>query len=166
MTLIQLQYFQSVCKYENFTRAAEEWHISQPAMSAAIKDLEKECGVALFRRDKNALSITDEGKVLLDEAGLILAQYDHLHRVVEKLSLARNYVRIGLSTLSGNLVYPEILQAFHRKYPNIQVISVEESTNRQFEMLEGGFLDAVITIRSFTDEEQQKNLMENMGTGR
>ena len=42
MTLIQLQYFQAVCKFENFTRAAEALHISQPAMSAAMKDMERE----------------------------------------------------------------------------------------------------------------------------
>ena len=68
MTIVQMQYFQAVCRYENFTRAAEELHISQPAMSAAMKDLEKECGVPLFVRDKNSLRVTDEGKILLEEA--------------------------------------------------------------------------------------------------
>ena len=61
-----MQYFQAVCRYENFTRAAEELHISQPAMSAAMKDLEKECGVPLFVRDKNSLRVTAVSYTHLD----------------------------------------------------------------------------------------------------
>lgn len=156
MTLIQLQYFQAVCRLENFTKAAEELHISQPAMSAAMKDLERECEVPLFKRDKNSLKITDEGQILLVEANLILGQYEHLNHIVKDLSLARKYIRVGLSTLSGNQVYPEILQEYGRRYPDVQVISVEETTARQFEMLDSGLLDVTITIKGFDDPAAQK----------
>ena len=85
MTLTQLQYFQAVCRYENFTKAAEALHISQPAMSAAMKDLERECGVPLCIRNKNSLKVTEEGQVLLDEANLVLGQYGCLDHVVRNL---------------------------------------------------------------------------------
>lgn len=156
MTIVQMQYFQAVCKYENFTRAAEELHISQPAMSAAMKDLEKECGVPLFVRDKNSLRVTDEGKILLEEASLVLGQYQQMNQIVRDLALTRKYVRVGLSTLSGNQVYPEILLEYQKRYPGIQVKSVEESTSRQFEMLDTGLLDVIITIKRFDHEEDQK----------
>lgn len=155
MTLTQLQYFQAVCRYENFTKAAEALHISQPAMSAAMKDLERECGVPLFIRNKNSLKVTEEGQVLLDEANLVLGQYGCLDHVVRNLSLSRKYVRVGLSTLSGNQVYPEMLREFKSRYPDIQVMSTEESTKRQFEMLEAGLLDATITIKRMEDEKAQ-----------
>lgn len=156
MTLTQMEYFQAVCKYENFTKAAESLHISQPAMSSAMNGLEKECGVPLFLRDKNSLKITDEGHILLEEINLVLRQNDHLRHVVNDLSLMRKYVRVGMSTLSGNQVYPKICQEFRSNFPDIQIISVEESTARQFEMLDAGLLDVIITIKRFEDPEEQK----------
>lgn len=147
MTLVQMQYFSAVCQYENFTKASEALHISQPAISAAMKDLERECGVPLFIRDKNSLRITDEGQVLLGEVSLIMEQYEHLNHIVSDLSLSRKYIRVGLSTLSGNQVYPELLHRYKEKYPEIQVMSVEESTRQQFEMLDKGLLDVIITIK-------------------
>ena len=47
MTLIQLKYFQTICKYNNITRASAELHVSQPSLSNAVKELEREFGVSL-----------------------------------------------------------------------------------------------------------------------
>ena len=144
MTIVQMQYFQAVCKYENFTKAAEDRHISQPAMSAAMKELEAECGVPLFKKTRNSLTITDAGWALLEEIQKNLEQYDRLMYAVKNLSLSRKYIRVGVSTLNGNLVYPQILSTFRARYPDIQVISSEESTQKQMEMLEQGKLDLII----------------------
>lgn len=163
MTLIQMQYFQAVCRYENFTKASERLHVSQPAISAAMKDLERECGVPLFVRDKNSLRITDEGQVLLEEVRLILEQYERLNHIVTDLSLSRKYIRVGLSTLSGNQVYPEILKQYREQYPDIQVMSIEESTKRQFELLDRGLLDVVITIRRREDLADEKRFNAEYG---
>lgn len=140
----------------NFTKAAEELHISQPAMSSAMRDLERECGVLLFKKNKNSIQITDEGLILLEEITTILRQYEHLMYVVHDLSLNRKFVRVGLSTLSGNLVYPILCQEFQRQYPDIEIQSVEESTNRQFELLENHQLDVVITVIHNKSEEERK----------
>lgn len=163
MTIIQMQYFQEVCRLKSFAKAAESLHISQPAMSAAIRNLEQECGVLLFYRDKNALRITDEGKTLLEEISLVLKQYDHLHNIVSSLSLSRQYVRVGLSTLSGTQVYPNILLEYKKLYPDIQVMSLEESTDKQFELLDNGLLDLIITIKHFKTREEQKSFDEVYG---
>lgn len=157
MTISQMQYFQMVCQYENFTKAAEKLHISQPAMSAAMKDLEKECEVPLFIRDKNALKITEAGKILLEEVTIILEQYNQLNHIVRDLGLTRNYVRVGISTLSGNQVYPEILKEYRKRHPKVQVISMEESTARQFEMLDKGMLDIIITIKRFKNDGEKQD---------
>ena len=61
MTLQQIQYFITVCKYKSFTKAMEEMHISQPGISSAMKELERECKVTLFERRNNSLYITDAG---------------------------------------------------------------------------------------------------------
>ena len=99
MTLLQLQYYATVCKYKSFTKAAEELRISQPGISSAMKELEKECKVALFERRNNSLIITDEGVMFLEEAKKMLKQYEHLEKIVQNLSQGRGYVRIGLACL-------------------------------------------------------------------
>ena len=66
MKLIQLQYFEVICKHNSFTKASEELHVSQPTLSVAINDLEKEFGVTLFYRQRNGLRITEDGEKLLE----------------------------------------------------------------------------------------------------
>ena len=68
MTLQQLQYFVTVCKYQNLTKAARELSISQPGISASIRELETECGFALFERRPNSIALTDQGENFLREA--------------------------------------------------------------------------------------------------
>ena len=65
MKLLQLKYFQTICKYNNITRASNELHVSQPSLSNVIRDLEEEFDVTLFQRLSKGLSLTEEGKVLL-----------------------------------------------------------------------------------------------------
>ena len=67
MKLTQIEYFITVCECGSFSRAAEKCHISQPGISKAIRELEEECGVALFQRNRNNIQITTSklsGKVL------------------------------------------------------------------------------------------------------
>lgn len=155
MTLVQMYYFQAVCRYENFTKAANALHMSQPALSATMKDLEKECGVPLFLKDKNTLHITEEGHILEEEINLLLKRYEQLDYVKKELLLKRNYLRIGLSTLSGNQVYPMLKYRFSQKYPDIEVISTESFTQKLFESLDIGQLDLVITIHRLDTAELQ-----------
>lgn len=145
MTLTQMQYFYTVCKYENYTRAAQELYVSQPAISQAMKELEIQCGVPLFQRQGNTLVLTEEGAVLYSEVRIILEQMDHLGHVIKDLSLRRDYVRIGLSTFSGNTVFPLLRRQFHLLYPHIQVISQEDTTEALFYLLDAGQVDFILT---------------------
>lgn len=144
MTLVQMKYFALVGELLSFTKAAQALHVTQPAVSSAMKDLERECGVALFIRNKNVLQLTDEGQVLLQSVAPILQQYDGLQRVVGDLHLERRYVRVGFATLFGNYAYSRLLVRFCRAYPGIQVDGVESSASRLFEMLDDNRLDLVL----------------------
>lgn len=62
MKFIQLKYFQTVCKYNNLTRAAKELHISQPGLTHVIHELEQEFGLTLFLRQNKGLILTEQGK--------------------------------------------------------------------------------------------------------
>ena len=62
MKLVQLEYFCAVCRYHSITRAAEELYVTQPTISVAIRELEKELKLRLFHHEKNRISITQEGE--------------------------------------------------------------------------------------------------------
>ena len=79
MTLSQLRYFVEVCRWgNNITRAGEELHISQPSISNAIKDLEQEFGVLLFKRANGRLHITADGERFLLKAHELLQKADEM----------------------------------------------------------------------------------------
>ncbi|MBQ6256136.1 MAG: LysR family transcriptional regulator, partial [Clostridia bacterium] len=136
-----------VCQYMNLTKAAEKLHISQPALSAVIKQIENECGVALFRHRANSIAITDEGIVLQQEIEPIIKQYQRLEALLTEHKLDRNYIRIGLSTFRGNSVMPDLAARFRQKYPDIQLLITEGGTRYHYENLDLNKLDLIITDR-------------------
>jgi LysR family transcriptional regulator, benzoate and cis,cis-muconate-responsive activator of ben and cat genes len=74
--LRHLRYFVSVAEIENVSRAASKLHISQPALSRQIRDLEDEIGVPLLERTAKSVSLTQAGRVFLDEARAVLERAD------------------------------------------------------------------------------------------
>ena len=160
MTIQQLQYFITVCKYKNFTKAADELRISQPGISFAMKELEKECGVALFHRQKNNISITDEGITFLGEAEKMMGQYEELSKTVKNLSEGRDYLKIGIAPMGGNAVYPGILRRFFTKYPEVEVETTEDSNEALFQMLDSRSIDLALTVtRTLPDSNYQFQIL-------
>lgn len=78
MTLLQLQYIQAVASCGSMSRAAEKLHISQPALSSTIRDLEKEIGLTIFQRSNRGVCITSAGADFLHYAQLVCMQFDQL----------------------------------------------------------------------------------------
>ena len=81
-----LQYFIQVTHFKSFTKAAEHLFITQPTISKMIKNLETELGVELFDRSRKQLTLTDAGRVVLEQAKLIDRAFNNLEREVESLS--------------------------------------------------------------------------------
>ncbi len=124
-----LRSFLAVSRYLNFTRAAEELMLTQPAVSRQVAQLERELGVTLFERLGRSVYLTDSGRRLIPLAEQLLGQMD---RVVEAVrgdeSGGRGSLRIGASTTPGYYLLPPILGRFHRDYPNVDLeFTVENS---------------------------------------
>ena len=96
MKLLQLQYFCTACKYNNITRASEELHISQPSISNAIKELEAEFGVILFKRLKKGFTLTREGETLLRHAQELLQHAERITKIMTDRGPENNSIRIGI----------------------------------------------------------------------
>lgn len=144
MTIQQMQYYIRVCQHKSFTKAARELNISQPGISSAMRDLEKECGVELFERRNNSLYITDQGVLFLEEAKKLMKQYEQMQAAVKNLSQGRDYVRMGLATMGGGSVYPRLRSQFQKEYPDIAVMAVEDSNGALRRMLENDEVDLVL----------------------
>lgn len=160
MTIQQIQYFITVCKYKSFTKAAEELNISQPGISFSMKELEKECSVALFHRHKNNITVTDEGITFLREAEKMMDQYTELSKTVRNLSEGRDSLNIGIAPMGGNAVYPGILRRFLAKHPEVEVETTEDSNEMLFQLLDTRSIDLALTVtRTLPDSNYQFQLL-------
>lgn len=122
MTLDQLRVFLAVAEHLHFSRAAEELYITQPAVSAAIQNLEEQYGVKLFHRIGRRIEITEAGKLLQAETQTILDRVALTERALRELNdLQRGELNLGCSLTIGNYWLPEKISNFKRKYPGICV---------------------------------------------
>ncbi len=119
MTLRHLNIFSAVCDYGTMTKAAEELHIAQPAVSATIAELEKYYGIQLFDRINQRLVITDAGKELLLKAKAVLSAFSDFEALANK-EYEDPAVHIGSTLTIGTTFIPKLLTEIHSLFPSIQ----------------------------------------------
>lgn len=135
MDIRQIEYFRTLCETKNFTRAADRLHISQPSLSAAIQKLEEEFQVRLFARDNKKVMLTREGAVLLKESDLLVRQMNHVKEVMRDLREAEERtLKLAFPATVGAWLWPVLIEDFHSRYPEIELIVEDKSTR---EILEG-----------------------------
>ncbi len=123
MTFEQLRIFLAVAEHLHFTRAAEALYLTQPSVSAAIQNLEEECGVKLFDRVGRRVELTQAGSLLQVEAQKILDQVVLTKRGLQEFNqLQRGELKLGASQTSGNYWLPGFISQFKRDYPGIRVL--------------------------------------------
>ena len=129
MTLDQLRYFHTVCKYDGVNRAAEVLNISQPSVSNAIANLEKEFGVELFTRQHKRLLLTDEGRIMFELTEKLLLQVDDTIRTMRELGSNHTVLRLGVPPMIGSLVLPVLYGEHFKLYPQLKVRIVEDDSS-------------------------------------
>jgi LysR family hydrogen peroxide-inducible transcriptional activator len=144
-TLRQLEYAVAVAETGGFRKAAERSHVSQPALSAQLAQLEDSIGVRLFERDRRRVLVTPAGTELLARAKRILAEAADLQ------ALARSYedpfrgeMRVGIIPTIAPYLLAEITPALQERFPELRLLWSEEKTSTLVEMLEEGSLDAAV----------------------
>lgn len=122
MNLRHLAIFHAVAETGGINRAADSLSISQPAVSRQIKALEYALGVTLLERRPRGVQLTEAGLVLADYARRIFAIEAQVTEVFADLrSLRTGVLRIGGSMSLGNYFLPEVIAAFHRQYPRVEI---------------------------------------------
>ncbi len=105
----------------NFSEAAQELFLTQPAVTFQIKKLEAHFGTLLFYREKNRVSLTEAGGILLKQARKILSCYEEAERMIAKISgKIRGRVVVGASTTIGEYILPSVLGDFMASYPDVE----------------------------------------------
>lgn len=135
ITDFRLLVFRTVAHKRNFTKAAEELSISQPAASRHINELETQLGGALFFRETGGIRLTEKGERLLEYADRILYLYKCLDdELICRDSCFRGNLSIGASTTIANYVLPGIVSAFRTEYPGIR-LTVKTGNSEQIEQM-------------------------------
>lgn len=117
-----LEVFYAVARHLNFSRAAEELYISQPAVSKHVKDLERDLGVDLFRRNGRRVELTDAGRLVYDYAGHALVLTEGLRRALAEMhSPGRGSLRLTATYALATYVVPRVLASFQAAYPDVQL---------------------------------------------
>jgi DNA-binding transcriptional LysR family regulator len=123
--------FVHVADKKNFSRAAEELHITQSAVSLNIKNLEQNYGVKLFDRTNKYVRLTKAGEILYYHAKEILGQYARAKRLIEDLSnTANGPLTIGSGYTFGEYLLPRIISSFKTLYPQIRPKITIKNSNR------------------------------------
>ncbi|WP_053220207.1 LysR family transcriptional regulator [Virgibacillus senegalensis] len=153
MELRQLHYFLEVAKLQSITKAAESLHISQPALSKMIKGLEEELGMTLIVRSNKTSELTDAGIVVKEYARKIQGQLDDMTTILNDLTqLKRGSIHIGLPPIIGSLFFPNVLSAFHKKYPNIKISITEYGGAKVVKSVEEGELELAVAVLPVDEE--------------
>ena len=162
MDFRHLTYFIAVAERLSFSKAAEELHVAQPAISQQIRALESELGVQLFDRVGKRVSLTDAGRALLPHARQILAAVEAAENEIrERTRLTRGTASLGAPPTVSTHLLPDQLTRFKRKYPGLEVTLRESGTETLLHLIEVGQLDlAIVAADRLPDMVESVSFME------
>jgi len=137
-----LRNFLILCKTLNFSRASEQMHIAQSALSRQLLQLEDLLGVKLFNRSKRKVSLTKAGEYFQIEAIQMVNQFDHVTARTKRLYLGQaGEIKIGYTHSALQYFLPDLIMSLNRSYPDIRFIWLEFNNTRQYEALKNREID-------------------------
>jgi LysR family hydrogen peroxide-inducible transcriptional activator len=153
MNLRDLHYLVAVAEHRHFGKAADASFVSQPTLSMQLKKLEKELGVQLIERNPRHVLLTDAGRQVVERAQLILAEVDNIHGIARQAADAdAGTVRIGLFPTLAPYYLPHVVPQVHQRFPDLELLLVEEKTDVVHRQLSEGRLDAALMALPVIDE--------------
>ena len=151
-TLRQIEYLLALAESLSFRRAAEACHVSQPALSEQIKDLEQRLGVVLFERGRRVL-LTDAGRVVVERARAVMDEVDGLvDAALGQGGPLSGPLRLGVIPTVGPYLLPRVLPGLHAAHPELALRVREAQTSVLVEALRAGKLDAALLALPVPDD--------------
>lgn len=152
----RLKVFYTVAQRLNFTRAANELFISQPAVTRHIREIEQYYHCKLFERSGNTIQLTPQGKILAGYAEKIFSMYKELEAELSFLNEKHHgFLKVGASTTASQYVLPRYLASFKTSYPHIALEVLTANT----EKIEKLLLDNTIDVGIVEGKTKRSNLV-------
>jgi len=152
MTLAQLSYIVAVDNFRNFVLAANNCFVTQPTLSMQIQKLEEELGVIIFNRSKQPVTPTEIGARIIRQAKIILLESDRLESLIEsKTGEYKGSFRLGVIPTISPFLIPLFIKSFVNKYPDLELIIKELTTNEIIRSINKDYLDAGILALPVSD---------------
>lgn len=149
----QLQVFVTVAEMENFSRAAEELHMTQPAVSQYIQSFERTMGTKLLERSNKFVRLNKAGEIVYHHAKEILGLYTKMHYLIDDLTnKTSGPLSIGASYTYGEYVLPHVIAKMYMKYPLITPTITIGNTKDVAKLVLGHQLDVGIVEGEFKDK--------------
>ncbi|MGR3812191.1 hydrogen peroxide-inducible genes activator [Jiulongibacter sp. NS-SX5] len=153
MTINQIQYVIAVAKHKNFSKAAEECHVSQPALSMQIKQLEDELGEKLIDRSKSPLKLTALGEKVLNQASKAYAEFIKIKSLTEVEKEPTGELRLAIIPTLAPYVLPLFVKEYTSRFPKVQLSVKELTTQEIIEEISERKLDAAILATPLKNPE-------------
>lgn len=152
MNLRELEYLVALDDHRHFGRAAEACFVTQPTLSTQIKKLEAELDVALIERSPRQVMLTDAGAKVVDRARVMLAEADRIRSIARRAGDPESgSLRLGLFPTLAPYLLPHVIPAIHERFPNLELLLVEEKTEVVVDRLNDGQLDVAILALPIDD---------------
>jgi DNA-binding transcriptional LysR family regulator len=147
MELRQLRYVEAVARHRHFTRAAEELHVAQSALSHQVRRLEAELGTELFARTSRMVVPTEAGEAVAERARRVLAEVEGVREEVDDLrGLVKGRVTIGALLPAGAIDVPALLARFSHAHPGVDVALQEGTAGDMLRHLSRDEIDAAFSL--------------------
>ncbi|MGS0986093.1 LysR family transcriptional regulator [Burkholderia glumae] len=151
ITIRQLKTFESVARNLSFSRAAEDLHLTQPAVSMQIKQMEDQAGVSLFSHAGRRISLTEAGQLLLRHSRVILADLKAAEQSLATLRIGGGeQMRVGLIT-SGSYFFPHLIGAFMQGETGFELNMTVRSRDQLIALLRNDGIDLAILVHAPED---------------
>jgi len=153
VNLRDLAYLVAVADERHFGRAAAASFVSQPTLSTQIKKLERELGVELLERNHRHVMLTPAGERIVERARIILREVGVIRDLAERARDPESgTVRVGLFPTLGPYLLPHIVPKVRQRFPELELLLVEETTDRVLQHLRDGSLDAGVLALPINDD--------------
>lgn len=154
-TLRQLEYAVAVAEHRHFRRAAEACHVTQPALSAQVAQLEEILGVRIFDRNRRQVQVTAAGEQLLERVRSCLAEVDELEDLAAHLARpGAGPLRLGVIPTIAPYLLPALLPALRREHPDYELQLWEAQTTVLVQKLDRGELDLLLLAVPLPGDER------------
>ncbi len=152
----RLKVFHTVAKLLNFTKAADALHMTQPAVTFQIRQLEEYFNTRLFDRTHNRVSLTEAGQRVYSFSGRIFELYDEMeHSIKEMTGDVSGVVTLGASTTIAEYMLPFLLGDFKSKNPDVNIRLKVSNTEGIVSMVENNVIDLGIVEASVSNKNLQ-----------